>query len=175
MLRSGFHRSMTTPLPRAVNCRRCLLPAVVAVLIASAAGCAAHRPQLQADLSAPGWRVWHGQAVWRSATGEPEIAGELLAGIHPSADSIVQFVKTPFQLVTAHQSGDRWQITFGSADRTFSGRGVPPSRFIWLHLASCIDSGAPPPKGWTIQMEGERWTFENRATGEMLEGYLRGP
>lgn len=142
------------------------------VIVAS--GCAAPRPDMRTDLSAPGWRVREGQAVWRPAKAKPDLAGELLVASHPSGQSYVQFAKPPFQLVTAHQTGERWQITFGANDRTFSGRGKPPHRFIWLHLPACLNSHQPPPSGWRFQSEAAgRWRFENRATGERLEGYLK--
>ncbi|MHC1768722.1 MAG: hypothetical protein AB9869_31315 [Verrucomicrobiia bacterium] len=139
-----------------------------------ASGCATPRPDLRADLSAPGWRVREGQAVWRPAKAKPDLAGELLVASHPSGQSFVQFAKPPFQLVTAHQTGERWQITFGANNRTFSGRGKPPPRFIWLHLAARLDSGQRPPSGWRFQSEAAgQWRFENHATGETLEGYLK--
>lgn len=143
------------------------------VCVVVASGCAAPRTEMRTDLSAPGWQVREGQAVWRPAKGKPDLAGELLVASHPSGDAFVQFAKPPFQLVTAHRSAQRWQITFGANDRTFSGRGLPPARFIWLHLGACLESGQPPPSGWRFQSEaGGRWQFGNRATGETLEGYL---
>lgn len=146
---------------------------VCGVCLALAAGCAAPRTGLRVDLSAPGWSVREGQAVWRPAKGKPDLAGELLVASHPSGRAFVQFAKPPFQLVTACRTRDRWQITFGANDRTFSGRGAPRPRFLWLHLSACLDSDQPPPVGWRFEAAAMgRWQFENGATGEKLEGYL---
>jgi hypothetical protein len=150
-----------------------LFKAWLGMSLAFGPGCSSPRTEFKTDLSAPGWRVREGQAVWRPAKSELELAGELLAAVHPSGQSFVQFAKPPFQLVTAHRSGTQWQITFGATGRTFAGRGTPPRRFLWLFLGSSLDSGTPPP-GWLFQAEaGGRWRFENPATGETLEGYLR--
>jgi hypothetical protein len=158
---------------RAVPVHSWWLCIAVLVLACGVLGCHTVKPLAPADLGAPGWYVRQGQAVWRPSRSRPEIAGELLVASRPNGDSLVQFTKTPFPIVLARTSGEHWQIQFGPDARTFGGRGIPPARFIWPRLAACLTSGAAPPKRWTFWSKPDgAWRFENRSTGETLEGFL---
>jgi hypothetical protein len=138
------------------------------------AGCQTLPPLAPLDVSEPGWVLRQGQAVWRAGKNRPEIAGELLLATHWDGRSLIQFTKTPFPIVSARTVNDRWQIEFALQHRTLSGRGEPPGRFIWLHLAGCLGGEKQPPGNWSLLFrEGDRWAFENRSNGEKLEGYLR--
>ncbi|MBI3191055.1 MAG: hypothetical protein HYZ36_00195 [Pedosphaera parvula] len=142
------------------------------LLAAFVAGCrtAPHLPPV--DFSGGGWRVRHGQAVWKPAKTQPELAGELLLAIHANGDCIVQFDKTPFPLAAARLTGGQWQIEFGAGQRRFGGRGQPPSRFVWFQLPRAVD-GAGLSSGWKlIPLGKDSWRLENARTGETLEGAL---
>jgi hypothetical protein len=125
-----------------------------------------------ADFSLPGWRISHGQALWRSGAGGPEIAGELLLATHVHGQAFVQFSKTPLPILIARTTRNGWRIEFIARNQTLTGRGEPPGRLGWLHLARCL-AGTNPPTGWSFQQsDGGTWRLENRKSGELLEGYL---
>jgi hypothetical protein len=123
-----------------------------------------------ANLSEPGWRVQHGQAVWTPRRHAPEIAGEVLLATHPDGRSVAQFTKTPFPIVVAQTISNRWEIHFVPQHRVFNGRGQAPGYFGWLHLASALAARALP-NGFSFSHPADaRWHLENRATGETIEG-----
>jgi len=135
--------------------------------------------------------------VWRPRRGAPEIAGDLLLAHNNDGRTLVQFIKTPFPILTGQTTPSRWQIEFPPEHRFYSGAGPPPARLIWLHLATCLYAHAPPPKGWIFERNsseppqpmrsdarpgaaqgtgaGIRWRFENKITGETLEGFFSLP
>lgn len=124
------------------------------------------------DASQPGWRTQQGQAVWRPSKEGPELAGELVFAMHPDGSSLFEFSKTPLPLVQGQIRSNAWEIEFPARKLRISGRGRPPERFLWLHLAEFFE-GKPLPK--KIQTTGERsgnWRLENIHTGESVEGYL---
>jgi hypothetical protein len=124
------------------------------------------------NLSAPGWNIHQGQAVWRSKKDAPEIAGDLLLATHPDGRSFVQFTKTPLPFVVAQTTSNSWQIQFVPVNKIYSAHGRPPAQLAWLHLAQCLD-GAPPPKKWKWErLDNGGFRFQNPSTGESLEGYL---
>jgi hypothetical protein len=113
-----------------------------------------------------------GQAVWKSRADAPEIAGELLLATSVDGRTFTQFTKTPLPILVAQTTTNAWQIEFVVENRKFAGRGSPPARLAWLHLAGCL-SRVNPPKGWTFTKGDDgTWRLENKKTGEMLEGYL---
>ena len=124
------------------------------------------------NFAEPGWTVRQGQAVWRTGQHSPELAGEVLVATHRDGRTLVQFTKTPLPFVVAQTTTNSWQVDFVPKNKTYSGRGEPPLRVIWLHLARSLD-GNSPPKPFVFQKTTEAgWTLENRATGEMISGYL---
>ncbi|MFO1501942.1 MAG: hypothetical protein U1G07_26800 [Verrucomicrobiota bacterium] len=136
------------------------------------AGCTAPRASFRADLSAPGWHVRQGQAVWHPGNGKPEIAGELVLAVRLPDEAFVQFSKTPFPIVSAQRDRNGWQIEFPQG-RRFAGTRRPPARLIWLFLPFCIEAGAPPPRNWAVERVGpEQWRAERRHSSETLEVYL---
>ena len=90
------------------------------------------------DINQPGWTVRQGQAVWKSKANAPEIAGELVLATRPDASSFLQFTKTPLPFVVAQTTSNSWQIQFVPQNRTFSARGRPPARLLWLQLPQCL-------------------------------------
>jgi len=135
------------------------------------AGCATVGPMPKVNLQEPGWTVRQGQAVWRLEHGSREIAGDLLVATGPNGHDFVQFSKTPFPLVVAQSTKDRWTAEFPPQNKRYSGRGKPPKRLIWLYLPRVL-SGQPPPKNWLWRQNGTQWHLENRANGESIEGYF---
>jgi len=134
------------------------------------AGCRSSAPLGAADLSAPGWRSWEGQAVWKPNRNRPELAGELMAAARTNGDFFVQFAKPPFMLATAQTMEGRWQIEFGQAGRGWSGKGEPPSRFVWFELGRIL-KGRDSSRNWRRTGDlGGMWRLENLRTGETLEG-----
>src|SRR4051812_42876755 len=98
------------------------------VMLLLAGGCRSLPPLSPADLSAPGWRVQQGQAIWTPPHHRPELAGDLLFATHTNGNFFIQFSKTPFTLATAASEDGLWEIRFGGDQYTWRGRGRPPSR-----------------------------------------------
>ena len=124
------------------------------------------------NVAEPGWTLREGQGLWRSQRDGPEFAGEIIIASHADGRSLVQFTKSPLPFLTAQTTPNAWQIEFIPEKRTISGRGGPPARFIWLHLARAL-SGAPPPASLKFQkLKDGNWHLENSASGESLTVYL---
>jgi hypothetical protein len=147
---------------------RCGVLALFSALILSACrGLPALPPT---DLSAPGWRVQQGQAVWKPTKERPELTGELLLATNANGDFFVQFAKPPFTLATAQVAGDHWQIEFGSGKFSRRGGGQPPTRFAWFQLPPAL-AGTNAGRDWRFErVVTNSWRMENRRTGEVLEG-----
>jgi|SRR5207249_935810 len=142
------------------------------VTAATMASCLTNPPLAPVSFSGPGWTVRQGQAVWRSKSGAPEIAGELLVAAHRDGRAVIQFTKTPLPFLVVQTTSNRWQMEFVADNKTYSGRGRPPSELAWLQLPRCLAGTAPStPWNWEV-FEGDRWRLENKSTGESLEGYL---
>jgi hypothetical protein len=136
------------------------------------AGCRSVPIQPPMNLSEPGWTVRQGQAAWRSKAGAPDIAGDLMVAMHPDGRSLVQFTKPPLPFVVAQRHTNSWRIQFFAEEKTYSGRGVPPDRLMWLHLPDGL-AGAQRSESWHFSSRGAgTWSFENRSSGETLEGFL---
>ena len=145
---------------------------VGALLLAASLGvsCRSLVPLPPVDLSAPGYRVRQGQALWKPTKTRPELAGELLLATKPNGDLFVQFMKTPFTLATAQRVGDQWQIDLGSGDYRRRGHGPPPVRFVWFQLSAAL-AGAGVSGNWSFdRATTNSWRLENHRTGEALEG-----
>src|SRR6187551_934386 len=89
-------------------------------------GCRSLPPIPPANLTAPGWSVRNGQAVWKPNQQRPELAGELLVATNTNGDCVVEFTKTPFALASARRLGDCWRIEFGTGRHAWQGRGPGP-------------------------------------------------
>jgi hypothetical protein len=132
--------------------------------------CRSLPPLPPADLSAPGWRVQQGQALWKPTKSRAELAGELLLATNANGNFFVQFAKTPFTLATVQRIDDRWQIDLGSGDYRRTGRGEPPSRFAWFQLPTAL-AGSSVSSHWSFDhITTNSWRLENHRTGESLEG-----
>jgi hypothetical protein len=129
-------------------------------------------PFPRANLSDPGWTIREGQAVWRRNSQAPEIAGDLLVATHRHGETFLQFTKPPLPFVVARITTNRWHIEFVTERRQFSGRGEPPSRLGWLHLARCVSGSIPPAKWHWVKLPDDRWRLENPSSGETFEGFL---
>lgn len=147
------------------------LPALLSIAAVVLAACkTAMPPMAPLNLAEAGWKVRQGQAVWRPDNRAEEIAGELLVATHPDGRSLVQFTKTPIQMVLAQRWPMRWEVHF-PPNNVLDGYGSPPSRMIWLHLAKFLD-GEEPPSRWKAERKQQSWKLENPGTGEKLEGYV---
>jgi hypothetical protein len=141
-----------------------------ALLLLLCAGCRTTAPLPPADFSASGWRVQQGQAVWKSSSNRPEIAGDLLLATNVNGNFFIQFSKIPFPLVTAQVSGNQWQIEFGADKYSWHGRGAPPDRFGWFQLPRAL-RGANLDGNWHFTpIETNSWRLQNSRTDETLEG-----
>jgi hypothetical protein len=131
--------------------------------------CRTAKPLPSADLSAPGWQVLQGQALWKPDRTRPEVVGDLLLATNAAGDCFVQLNKNPFPVVTAERLGERWQIQFGAGDYSRRGFGAPPDRFSWFQLP-CALSGGRPGGDWRFEnMASNACRLENAKTGETLE------
>lgn len=133
-------------------------------------GCQNAPPLPPVDLAAPGWRVQHGQAVWKPTRSRPELAGELILATRTNGDFFVQFAKTPFSLATAQVLNGQWQIEFGDGNRRWGGSGEPHSRFVWFQLPRALANGFLDKHWRFTNLTPDTWRLENLHTGETLEG-----
>jgi hypothetical protein len=141
-----------------------------ALMLNLCAGCRTANPLPPADLSAPGWRVQQGQAVWKPSSSRPELAGDLLLATNVNGNFFVQFAKIPFPLVTAQVSGDQWQIEFGADKHSWHGRGTPPNYFGWFQLPRALLDPSLGDNWKFTHNETNSWRLQNSRTGETLEG-----
>jgi hypothetical protein len=124
------------------------------------------------DLTAPGWGMRQGQAVWHNAKSGPELAGELQVATNGEGRVWLQFIKPPLPFVVAQLSRANWQLDVVAQNKSYCGPGNPPARIAWLQLARALSGGAPAAGWvWTPKPDGA-WRLENSATGEWLDGYL---
>lgn len=149
---------------------RRLIPILFTLLLIFCVGCRTTKPLPPADLSAPGWHIQQGQAVWKPSQTRPELTGDLLLATHANGNFFIQFSKIPFPLVTAQTSGNQWQIKFGADRLAWHGRGTPPMRFGWLQLPRALDHGDIGGNWRFSRAETNSWRLENPHTGETLEG-----
>jgi hypothetical protein len=147
--------------------------AIGAVLLAAlvcCASCTTLKDLPPVDLSAPGWVVHSGQAVWLPGGGRAEITGDLVFATNNTGDCFVQLLKTPFPIVTAQNVAGAWQIEFGANEHHWQGKGNPPGRFVWFHLPAAL-AGAPLPPNWRLEKtSAASFKLQNTSTGESLEG-----
>jgi hypothetical protein len=140
---------------------------VIAPLLTS---CRTTNPTPVVDVSAPGWRVVQGQAIWKPTKDRPELAGDLLLATNVNGNFFVQLIKNPFPLVTAESIDGQWHIEFGVDEYSRSGRGKPPKRFVWFQLPCALREGKTIGNCRFDNVTTNSWRIENMHTGETLEG-----
>lgn len=146
---------------------------LASALIILLTGCRTLPPLPAADLSRPGWSIQQGQAIWRSNSEAPEIAGEILIASRRDGSSLVQFTKTPFPLVIARTTPNAWQIESPVENRRFARKGKPPARLPWFHLPRLVgDPTVSAPFPWKSRVSPDMWRLENVQTGESIEGFV---
>ena len=129
-------------------------------------------PVAPVNLQEGGWKLREGQAVWKRNKDAPEIAGDVMLATRRDGSTFVQFTKTPFPMIIAQTTTNRWQIEIPMQNKRYSGPGSPPKRLIWAYLPGLL-AGEPPPKGWSWNILPDNgWRLENFRSGEMLQGYL---
>ena len=134
--------------------------------------CRGIAPLPPVNLSAPGWKLQQGQAIWRTERDAPEVAGEIIFATSAEGNSLLQLTKNPLPFVTVQTSGESWQIDFVPKRRRLSGKGTPNARLLWIHLARAL-SGTRPPAPLTFeQTERHGFRLENPKTGEVITGFL---
>jgi hypothetical protein len=148
---------------------------ILALVAVAVTGCRTIGPLPALDINQPGWTVRQGQAVWKSKAAAPEIAGELVLATKPDGSSFLQFTKTPLPFVVAQTTSNSWQLQFVPENRTFSARGKPPARLLWLQLPRCL-LGQCDEKRFEFSMlkTGNRFLRDIK-TGESIEFYLASP
>jgi hypothetical protein len=149
---------------------RCLISILAALLLALGAGCRTSHPLPSADFIAPGWSVYHGQAIWKSSQNQTELAGDLLLATNVNGNVFIQFSKIPFPLVTAQVSGNEWQIEFGADKYSWHGRGAAPERFVWFQLPPALRNANIGGHWQFARVATNSWCLKNPNTGETLEG-----
>jgi hypothetical protein len=120
----------------------------------------------------PGWHVQQGQALWRPKTGLPEFGGDLVLASDDAGRHLIQFDKTPMNILSAQTTSNRWLIKFPQQNMSFAGHGPGWTRFAWLYLPAALD-GKTLPKTFHFERKPDGgWRLENPHTGETLEGFL---
>jgi hypothetical protein len=124
------------------------------------------------DLATPDWKIHRGQAVWQPRADAPELAGQILIASSVSGEDFVRFSKDPMEMVLARRDNGGWVLKIPAFNKSYSGRGRPPKRIAWFHLANAVACrDIPRDWEWSGIHEG-RWEFTNTRTGERLEGFF---
>ncbi len=157
----------------AISCRpswqRTALSALAAGLAFLAAGCAGWRPE-PVDIADPVWRVQRGQAVWRPAGRDVELAGEILGATTEDGRGFVQFSKSPMVLAEVRVEPGRWHAAFPFQRKKYQGVGSPPSRLAWAQWIR-FAQGQLPEEGWSFEGDpGTQWKLSHPRSGEWIEG-----
>ena len=138
------------------------------ILIFFLCGCATSGPMAPLDMSAPGWDVRQGQAVWKPDSKKPEIAGDVVLATNPNGNSYVQFSKT-MPIVSAQRRPRGWEVEFPPENKRYSGGGDGPNRIVWLQLLKAIE-GREVTGDWRLSHPSEKFiALENEESGERLE------
>jgi hypothetical protein len=135
-------------------------------------GCATTPPSKAIDLSAPGWSVRQGQALWQPGNDKPEIAGDVVLSTHPSNGQYIQFSKT-LPILSARIFPRGWEFENSAEQKHYSGRGNPPDRIVWLQLLRVLE-GQKVDNRWTVAYpSGDFVTLEDQFRGERLRVQLQ--
>jgi hypothetical protein len=139
----------------------------VTAILALAAGCA-EIDMPKVDLSDPQWRVNHGQALWKPASGRLELTGDLVVAENANDDVWVNMTKSLLPIFTARTWENTWSIEFVQRAESYQGRGRPPvKRFIWFDLPDILQ-GAAPPRHWQVSKSDGQLALRNSRTGEEI-------
>ncbi len=126
------------------------------------------------NIAEPGWSVREGKAVWKEKPDSEGITGDIIVGMHWNGRSFVQFTKTTGPHVIAQLTTNTWQAQFPESNKSYSGRGRPPERFMWLHLPGGLLGGGLHETDWILaRRRGGEWNLRNDLTGETLDGFLK--
>ena len=121
------------------------------------------------DLYAPGWRVWTGQGSWVRERDQPAMAGDLLVAKNTNGDVFVSFTKAALPLFTARATGAGWWIDFVERDRSYSGAGSPPGRFIWFSMPQVLQQTGDIAN-WSVSwVHDDEVILQNPRTGERIQ------
>lgn len=143
----------------------------VLLLVVSLCGCQSPvRSLFPADGTQ--WQVQQGQALWRPKRGMPEIGGDVVLASDGAGRHLIQFDKTPMNLLTAQTTTNRWLIKFPQQNLSFSGYGPGSTRFGWLYLPAALEGKSLPRVFHFERKPDGGWRLENARTGETLEGFL---
>lgn len=122
--------------------------------------------------SGSGWHVRQGQVLWRPERGLPEFGGDLVLAGDDAGRCLIQFDKTPMEMVSVQITSTQWLIRFPQRQMSFSGSGPGPTSFAWLYLPAAL-TGKPLPQPLHFENKPDGgWRLENSRTGETLEGFL---
>lgn len=136
-------------------------------------GCASSPKQsAPVDLSAPGWQMRQGQAVWRPGSDKPEIVGDVVLSTHSSGAAQVQFSKT-LPIATGRLSAEGWSIDFPPQNKSYSGRGNPPKRLVWLQMLRALEGVKAPERWKVIHPSKDFIALEDPESGERLEVHFQ--
>ena len=145
-----------------------LFACLLAIGLLWATGCSTPPKAEAVDLSAPGWTVRQGQALWKPGADKPEIAGDVVVSTHPTAGSYIQFSKT-LPIVSGRITSAGWEFENIAENKRYSGGGKPPKAIVWLQLLRAID-GQDISDRWTVARPSSDFvTLEDEFRGERLQ------
>lgn len=171
LTRWGRNGVVTMKLRVASTLRNGIPVFLAALFLFCVLGCRTTAPLPPIDLNEPGWSIETGQVLWKMNASSPEIVGELVMASNTDGRFLLQVFKDPLPLLAAQSEAGRWQLTDVPGQRTFSGRGTPPVRAMWLHVYSSIE-GTPPPAPLKFQGTRAEWSLTNPISGEVISGYM---
>jgi len=135
-------------------------------------GCVTSGPMAPLDMSAPGWQVRQGQAIWKPDSKKPEITGDIVLAANPSGNSYLQFSKT-MPIVSAQTTPDRWSVEFPPENKHYSGGGTGPARLVWVQLLRVIE-GRELKGDWRLIYPSKEFiALEDDESGERLEVHFQ--
>lgn len=134
--------------------------------------CGCQTPKDLFTASGSGWQVRQGQALWRPKKDLPEFGGDLVLATDAAGRCLIQFDKTPMEIVSTQTTSNHWLIRFPQQQRAYSGHQPAPTYFGWLYLPTAL-AGRPLPKPFTFErLPDGGWRLTNSHTGESLRGFL---
>ena len=138
------------------------------LLVTLLLSCSKNLPLPEVDLSAPGWTVWTGQALWKPEADRAAIAGDIVLASHDNGDVLISFAKPPVPIFTAQTAAKLWRIDHAHAQRSHTGSGQPPARFVWFQIPAMLQDSTAP-KGWRMITAADSvWELDNLDTGERI-------